>query len=413
MSIFLLDNTLGRHPGRAVLSFTLEEMWAIAARLDGAGIDYIEAGCSPGDRRSAEFFARAPAECALAHARLVACARLETVHDAVDRDAALGALLDASTPVVALAARAWDAAPGDLSAFCRNLAEAVRHLKSHAREVIFRAEDFFDDYAVDAAAAMQMLEAAKAAGADILCLCDTAGGALPRLVREAALEVRKRFDGILGICARDQSGLAVANTLEAVEQGFDEVEGSLYSGLLDAGLRTVAADLEYKLGRECVGPENLEAMAEAARWIAGTGRILNLARPPRALRSQRRDEEAILETVEERLVGQLTSAGRSAVLDRIRQLEFEGYALASAGGTTELLVREELQPESRPFEAERYDLSCHGAAYADPVSTASVTVRVGDSVRSESESGAGPIQALERALRQCLFAVYPEISDLR
>jgi len=76
-------------------------------------------------------------------------------------------------------------------------------------------------------------------------------------------------------------------------------------------------------------------------------------------------------------------------------------------------VREAVRPELRPFVAERYELTSHAALYSAPVSTATATLRVGDVVRSETEDGDGAVNALERSLRQCLFALYPEIVNLK
>jgi len=253
-----------------------------------------------------------------------------------------------------------------------------------------------------------MLEAAKAAGADVLCLCDS-GSSLPHLVREVCLEVRKRFDGVLGIRAHDDRELACANTLEAVEQGFTHIEGSLNaygrrSGA--ANLCSIINNLEYKLGHTVIGSDNLEAMPGVARFLADAGM-------PVPRRQPAPDPEALLESVDERLGSRLKSRERRAVLDRIALLESMGYQLGTARGTLELLVREALAPEHRPFEAERYEIASHLALYGEAMTTASITIRIGDAIRSESEQGAGPVDALERSLRQCLFAVYPVIADIR
>jgi hypothetical protein len=217
---------------------------------------------------------------------------------------------------------------------------------------------------VDPPVALNLLEAAKANGADVVCLCDSAGGSLPHVIREVCLEVRKRFEGVLGIRAHNDSGLAVANTLEAVEQGFTHVEGSIsaYGSCGgNADLCSIIANLEYKLGHTVVGRDNLEGMPGVARFIVGAGRT------PVRLKLVR-NEEALLEEVDERLSGRLKSVERRAVLERIRLLESAGYELHTANGTRELLVREALSPE-RPFAAERYDLACHATPHEEAMTT--------------------------------------------
>ena len=406
MRISALDHTLGHSPERRNLVFSMEDRLAIVHRLDGLGIDYVEAGSPFAEPVAREFFIRANDELPLAHAQLVASVRLESIRESVEADAAIRALLEAGTPVVSLAGCCWDAGPIGFQEYCRRIGESVRHLIAHQRSVIFRAEDFFDAYRTDPSFALHMLEAAKSAGAGVLCLCDSAGGTLPQVVREVCLETRKRFDGVLGIRAQDDSGLAVANALEAVAQGFTLVEGCLAgSGSGNTNLSTVIANLEYKLGHTVLEPKNLERLPTIARFVAQAGMI-----PVR--RETAPSAEGLLATVDERLRSQLGVYERRGVLDRILLLEAMGYDLRTAHGTLELLVRETLHPDLHPFEAERYELAGHSALYGAAVSTATATVHAGDAVRSESEEGAGPVDALERSLRQCLFAIYPSIGAL-
>ena len=409
MRVSALDHTLGHDPERQELVFTADDRLAIARRLDRLGIDYVDAGCPAADRRAREFFERARHECILKHSSLVASARMDGIRESVARDTAIQAVLDAATPGIALSSCYWHAGPIGLQEFCRRISETVRYFKTKGRFVIFRADDFFDGYCTDPSFALHMLEAAKTEGADVLCLCDSAGGTLPHLLREVCLEVRKRFDGVLGIRAQDDRELACANTLEAVEQGFTHIEGTLNaygrrSGT--ANLCSIINNLEHKLGHTVIGADNLEALPGVARFIGDAG----MAVPRRQLPP---DADGLLRSVDERLASKLKARERGTVLDRIRLLESMGYQLRAARGTLELLVREALCPDHRPFEAERYELSSHFALFGEAMTTASVTIRIGDAIRSESEQGTGPVDALERSLRQCLFAVYPVIAEVR
>ena len=409
MRVSALDHTLGHDPERQDLIFTAEDRLAIVRRLDRLGIDYVDAGAPAADRRAREFFERAPKACRLTHARLVTSLRMDTIREDLARDASVQAVVAVETPVVAISGCYWHAGPIGLEEYCRRIQATVSYFKSEGRSIIFRADDFFDGYCTDPQFAVRMLAAAKGAGADVLCLCDSAGGSLPHLIREVCLEVRKRFEGILGIRAHDDHELACANTLEAVEQGFTHIEGSLAASRLRGGsanLCSVIANLEYKLGHTVIGPDNLEAMPGVARFIADSGTAV-------ARRPSPPDPEALLRSVDERLRTRLKSRERQAVLDRIRLLESMGYQLRTAHGTLELLVREALAPEQRPFEAERYELSSHFALYGEGVTVATATIRAGEAVRCESEEGTGPLDALERSLRQCLFALYPEIAAVR
>jgi len=409
MKISVLDHTLGHRPEPCDVVFGIDDRLAITRRLDRLGIDLIEAGSPAGDRSARAFFDRARNECHLTHAQLVASARIDAIRETLARDTGVQAVVDALTPVVALDGCCWHAGPVGLQEYCRRITEAVIFFKAKGRVVIFRAEDFFDGYCTDPSFALRMLEAAKSGGADVICLADSAAGTLPNTVREVCLEVRKRFDGVLGIRAHDSHELAGANTLEAVEQGFTHVEGSVGVALNrgpSANLCSIVSNLEYKLGHTVIGPDNLAGMPGVARFIAEAGA------PPLFVEPEA-DAEKLLRSIDSRLRGRLNSRERHAVLDRVRLLDSMGYQLGDARGTLELAVREALSPDQRPFEAERYEVVSHSAMYSMPVSSATATVRIGDAIRTESEEGSGPVEALERSLRQCLFVMYPGIAKVR
>jgi 2-isopropylmalate synthase len=415
MKVFTLDNTFRHHAGRAALSFTLADRLAIVRALDDMGIDYAEMGCPGASASTRKFFDYARADSRLAHARLAGSARLEFVSARVEHDDELRFLLEAGTPTVILAGSGWHAGSIGTETYCLRIREAVAFLKQREREVIFRDEDFFRSYTANADFALRMLESAKEAGADILCLGDSSASGIPRLIGELAHEVRKRFDGVLGICAHDDSDLALANTLEAVEQGFTLVEGSMNAygarrGL--ANLCSIISNLEHYMGHNTIGPHGMEEMPRAARLVADAMTNAFGRRGPMHPPHEPAAGTGLLDDVDPALLARLTENGTRALKDRIQILELENYDLRTAGGTLELLVREAIQPEIRPFIAERFELTAHSGLYGGAVSSATATVRIGENIRCETEDGDGPVNALERCLRQCLFAVYPEIANL-
>lgn len=416
MRLFALDNTLGYNPGRAGLAFSLKDKLAIVHKLDALGIHYIEAGCPGAGGSGRKFFEYARSEARLAHSRLVALARLDAVQTTLDSDEEMLAVVDAGVRTVALSANCWHAGAEGFELYCRRIGEAVRFLNEREFEVIFRAEDFFDCYAGHPSFALHTLEAAKVAGAGVLCLRDSSGNTLPHTMREICAEVRKRFEGVLGICAQDDSGLAVANTLEAVEQGFTHIEGSMNAygprrGL--ANLSSIISNLEQKLGHTVIGSQARAEMAAVARLVAeANGDALERRGRVRVVREPA-VEEVLPGLVDPQLLARLNETARRALDDRIRTAQAEGYDLRAADGNLELLVRQAFHPEIQPFVAEHYGLTSHSALYGTALSTATVTLQVGEGIRSETADGDGAVNALERALRQCLFAVYPEIANIR
>jgi 2-isopropylmalate synthase len=411
MRVFTLDNTFGYNPGRADFPFSLADKAAIVHELDRLGIDYVEAGCPGAGNSAHKYFAYARAERPLAHCRLVAGLRLDAVKEP-EHDGEVRAAIEAGAPAVAVSACSWHAAER-IEGQRRKIDQTVAWLKTRGLEVLFRDEDFFRFYLANSLFALRTLEAAKTAGADMLCLGDSSGAGSPRLVREICAEVRKRFEGILGICAQDDSDLALANSLEAVEQGFTHVEGSVnaYGGRRGrANLCSIISALEHKLAHPTIGRDKLQEMNSVARIVAEAEAATLERRVQAAPGEAVRPGEAILQLLDPHLLHGLPERRRRELMDQVEAMEAADYDLRYAGGTLELLAREALRPEIRPFFAERYELESHSGLSGGGMSTATVTIRTGDHVRTETEDGDGAVNALERALRQCLFAIYPEIA---
>jgi 2-isopropylmalate synthase len=113
------------------------------------------------------------------------------------------------------------------------------------------------------------------------------------------------------------------------------------------------------------------------------------------------------------LEDRLSEDARRELLERIKQLEYEGYELEAAEGTFELLVREALRPGLHFFDVDSYEVSTRAAGHGPCVSTATVTLRAQDEVHSATATGHGPFHALHVCLRQCLSKLYPQITQVR
>ncbi|MGB9606354.1 MAG: citramalate synthase, partial [Bryobacteraceae bacterium] len=196
MRIYTFDTTLRDGTQGEAVSFTVEDKLMIAQKLDELGIDYIEGGWPGSNPRDKEFFARAR-ELKLNHARLTAFGSTRFARNRVDRDPNVRALIEAQTPAVAIFGKTWDFHARHALGITEEenlklISETVRFLKDHGREVIFDAEHFFDGYKANPDFALRCLEAAKDAGADVLCLCDTNGGTLTSELASIVAEVRRR-----------------------------------------------------------------------------------------------------------------------------------------------------------------------------------------------------------------------------
>src|SRR5262249_41662487 len=232
MKIFTFDTTLRDGTQGEAVSFSVDDKLIIAQKLDELGIDYIEGGWPGSNPKDKDFFARAAAELKLNHARLTAFGSTRFARNPVEQDRNVLALVESGTPVISIFGKSWDfhvkrALGIPLEENLKIIAETVRYLKENGKEVVYDAEHFFDGYTANRDYALRTLEAAKTAGADVLCLCDTNGGTLTGKLTDIVADVRKQFDGVLGIHTHNDSDVAVANAVAAVEFGATHVQGCM------------------------------------------------------------------------------------------------------------------------------------------------------------------------------------------
>ncbi len=458
MRIFTLDTTLRDGTQGEAISFTVEDKLMIAQKLDDLGIDYIEGGWPGSNPKDKEFFARAR-DLQLKHAKLTAFGSTRFAKNRVDRDPNVLALVESGTPAISIFGKSWDLHTQRALGISEEenlllIGETVRFLKDRGREVIYDAEHFFDGYESNSAFALRTLEAAANAGADVLCLCDTNGGTMPHRLAEIFAEVRRRFDGVLGIHAHNDSDVAVANTLTAVGMGATHVQGCMngYGERCgNANLCSVLANLELKLGHTTIGREKLAGLASVASFVAELANLPLRGEQPfvghsafahkggvhvsavlreaatyehirpdlvgnrqRVLLSDLSGRGNILYKLKEHgLAERLDDDARRGLLERIKHMEYQGYELEAAEGTFELLVREALNPDLKLFKIISLEVSTKISGHRAALSSASVTLKARDGVHSATAEGHGPVNALDLCLRQCLSTLYPAIAQVR
>src|SRR5437660_8596720 len=458
MKISTFDTTLRDGTQGESISFSVDDKLIIAQKLDDLGIDYIEGGWPGSNPKDKDFFARA-ADVKLHHAKLTAFGATRFAKNPVHEDRSVLAIVAAGTPVVSIFGKSWSLHVKRALGITEDenlllISETVKYLKDHGKEVIYDAEHFFDGYTANQDYALRTLEAAHTAGAGVLCLCDTNGGTITGRLVEIVGEVRKRFDGVIGIHTHNDSDVAVANTIAAVEAGATHVQGCMngYGERCgNANLASVMANLEIKLGHTTVGPEKLASLSSVCRFIAELANLpLRNDQPfvgksafahkggvhvSAVLKDSATYEHIKPESVGNRqrvlvsdlsgrgnimyklkqhgLAGRLSEDARRELLERIKQLEYEGYELEAAEGTFELLVREALYPGTHFFDVESYEVATRAGGTSAPHSTATVTLRAQDGVHSATATGNGPFHALHLCLRKCLAKLYPQIADVR
>ena len=458
MKISTFDTTLRDGTQGESVSFSVEDKLLITQKLDEFGIDYIEGGWPGSNPKDKEFFASA-AGLKLKHARLTAFGSTRFARNPVEEDRNVRALVEAGTPVVSIFGKSWDlhvsrALGISLDENLKLISETVKHLKEHGKEVVYDAEHFFDGYFANPEYALLTLEAAQRAGADVLCLCDTNGGTVTGRLVEAVAEVRKRFDGVIGIHPHNDSDLAVANAVAAVEAGATHVQGCMngYGERCgNANLASVLVNLELKLGHTTVGPEKMAGLTSVCRYIAELANLpLRNDQPfigksafahkggvhvaavlkdsatyehihPEAVGNRQRvlvsdlsgRGNILYKLKQHGLADRLDEDSRRALLERIKQMEYEGYELEAAEGTFELLVREALNPGMHFFRVDSYEVSTRAGGPSGSQTSATVTLEAQDSVHTATAHGSGPFNALHVCLRECLAKLYPPIATVR
>jgi 2-isopropylmalate synthase len=458
MRIWTFDTTLRDGTQGETVSFSVEDKLLIAQKLDELGIDYIEGGWPMSNPKDKEFFARAR-DMKLKHAKLTAFGATRFARNPVEKDSNVLALLEAGTPVISIFGKTWDIHATrvlgiSLDENLHLISDTVRFLKEHGREVVYDAEHFFDGFQANPEYALKTLEAAKSAGADVLVLCDTNGGTVTNRLTEIVAEVRNRFDGVLGIHCHNDCDLAVANTIAAVEQGVTHVQGCMngYGERCgNANLASVIAILDAKLGHSTIGPEKLTSLTSVAHYVAELANLPLAPNQPfvgrsafahkggvhvsavlkdsmtyehikpsvvgnrqRVLLSDLSGRGNILYKLQQYGIGdRLTEEAKRELLDRMKTMEYLGYELEAAEGTFELLVREALQPGTHFFEVVSFEVGTRMIGNRESQTTATIILRVNESIHSATASGEGPMNALDLCLRQCLAALYPAISSVR
>jgi 2-isopropylmalate synthase len=450
----IYDTTLRDGTQREGMSLSVDDKLKIAAELDALGVAYVEGGWPGSNPKDAEFFRRA-ARLKLRHAKVAAFGSTRHAANSCEADPNIQALVEAATPVVTLVGKSSvlhveRVLETTRDSNLRMIAESVEYLKGLGREVIFDAEHFFDGYRLDSEYALATLEAAADAGADCVVLCDTNGGSLPDEVRETVLAVRARIETPLGIHPHDDSGVAVAIALAAVRAGCTHVQGTINGygercGNLD--LIPTIANLQLKLGYSCIPPENMRLLTEASHLVAAVANINPDAHAPFVGRSAFAHKGGIhvaavrklaesYEHVPPAAVGNetrvvvselsgrqnvrmraealgLTSGGNErALLERIKQLEARGFQFEAADGSFEMLVRRSAADYSPPFELLEFRVIDEKRGPEEAPSQATVKLRVGETVMHTVAEGAGPVNALDNAIRQALMPHYPQLAEV-
>jgi 2-isopropylmalate synthase len=450
----IFDTTLRDGSQAEGLSLTVSDKLRVAEQLDLLGVHWVEGGWPGANPKDNEFFGRAAAgELNLADARLVAFGSTRKAGGRAETDPVMAELLAAGTGHVCLVAKS---SPWHVKETLRTtaiealdmVADSVAYLRNNGRAVFVDAEHFFDGFLEDPSFARDFLRVVEESGATPV-LCDTNGGMLPHQVERAVGFAREVVSGHLGVHFHNDSGCAVANSVVAVLEGADHVQGCIngYGERTgNADLTAVIANLSLKLGIETVPAERLELLAPVSRHIAeivnkvpdphqpfvGSSAFAHkagihtsaIARAPRAY--SHIDPAAVGNTdrfVLSEMSGRssvalkaeqmgltLTDEEIAFVVERLKELEHAGYHYEVADGSLELLMRAATGWKQSFFRLESSRVVTDLRPDGSFLTEARIKLFVGDERVMEVAEGNGPVNALDAALRKALGKSHPELA---
>ena len=457
--VTVYDTTLRDGAQGEGINFSLPAKIRIARCLDGFGIDYIEGGFAASNPKDMAFFDEMK-NVKLQHSKLAAFGSTRRASHTAETDPGLAAILQTGAPVAAIFGKSWllhveQVLKTTAEENLRMISDSVRHLKSHGKEVVYDAEHFFDGYLDNPDYAVKTLAAALEAGADSLVLCDTNGGRLPSEVARITAEMVARFpQAVVGIHTHNDSELAVANSLMAVEAGATMVQGTMngYGERTgNANLCSIIPALALKMGADVscghhlVSLRSVSAMIDEiadqrplkSRPYVGDSAFAHKAGmhvdavskvsksfehiDPERVGNERRilmselsgTSNVRLKAAEMGLGLQKDSAEVKDILQQLEQMEKNGYAFESADASFKLLVQKVIKKHIPFFELEGFSVVVQKQ---DAKSRATTVATIKISVNGQSEltagEGDGPVDALNSALRKVLRRFYPAIDSV-
>jgi 2-isopropylmalate synthase len=460
-TVQLYDTTLRDGAQQERISFSVEDKLKICQKLDELGVDFIEGGWPGSNPKDTEFFAKAQ-NLALAHSTLVAFGSTRRSGSKVEKDANLQALIGARTKVVTIVGKAWDKQVSQVleTTLEENLSmiiDSTSYLRAKGLKVFFDAEHFFDGYRGNPKYALEVAVAAARAGAECLVLCDTNGGALPQEIMEAIKAVQKVTPVALGIHTHNDAELAVANSLAAVEAGVIQVQGTIngYGERCgNANLCSIIPTLKLKMGIDCVTDKQLSKLSDVSHYISELANMPHYDRlpyvgndafthkggihvsglikwedsyqhinpnlvgnHPRVVVSELAGKGSIIFKAKEQGLPIPKGKEIEKVLEQIKLLEKQGFQYDVAEASFDLLLRRAQPDYQPPFElvdfmvvVEKRRRPPSKGTQEEPLSEATIKVKVSDRIVHTAAEGDGPVNALDQALRKALLQFYPDLT---
>lgn len=457
MKIILYDTTLRDGAQTEGISLSVSDKLRITRKLDEFGIHFIEGGWPGSNPKDANFF-KAVKRLRLKNSRVVAFGSTRRQGLPVNKDKNLKALVGSGCNFVTIFGKSWDMHVRrvfkiNLSENLKMIEDSIAFLKSRGLKVFYDAEHFFDAYRENPKYALETILVAERSGADAVVLCDTNGGMLTSDIEKAVKVAKSHLRVPVGIHTHNDSGLGVANTIQAVLAGASHVQGTIngYGERCgNADLTSIIPILKLKLKRECIPNGKIKELTEVSRFVAEICNMRQQNNQPFVGTSAFAHKAGVhinavmkypktYEHIEPGLVGNhrriLVSelSGKSSVLIKakdieldlkkespqakrilklIQDLEHKGYQFEAADGSFELLIKKALKEYKRFFSLEGFRVIVEKKKDGRLISEATMKLRVNNIEEHTASEGDGPVNALDNALRKALTQFYPTLSKM-
>ncbi|RKY32872.1 MAG: citramalate synthase [Candidatus Omnitrophota bacterium] len=453
----LYDTTLRDGSQAEGISYSVLDKVHIVQELDKLGVHYVEGGWPGSNPKDMEFYLKMSKK-RLKFTQLVAFGSTRRPYSKAGQDANLKAILKSQAKVITIFGKTWDLHIKDvlkttLDENLNMIKDTVSFLVSKGLTVFYDAEHFFDAYNSNREYSLKCLIAAQEAGSSAVVLCDTNGGSLTSEIFKVAGEVRSEVKVMLGIHCHNDSGLAIANSIAAVEAGADMVQGTIngYGERCgNADLIPIIANLKLKLGIDCVSDEKLKQLTYVSHFVSEVSNMKQKIDQPYTGISAFAHKGGVhinavmknpktYEHIQPHLVGNrrriLVSelAGKTGILIRaknieldlekgdpktkkilklIQNLEHQGYHFEAADASFELLMKRALKKYKRFFELEGFRVVVEKQSKKKITSEAIMKLKVKNLKEHTAAEGDGPVNALDNALRKALKGFYPTLSKM-
>jgi 2-isopropylmalate synthase len=455
--VFIYDTTLRDGSQGEGVNFSLQDKLHITKKLDDLGVDFIEGGYPLSNPKDFEYF-REVRKLNLKHAKVSAFGMTRRKGVLPANDTCIKALLDAETSLITIVGKTWDLHVIEIlgTTLEENIAmisDSIRYCKDQGREIFYDAEHFFDGFKNNPDYAIKTLQAAEAAGATVLILCDTNGGTLPDEIAFGVASVRAALkpQTQVGIHCHNDCELGVANTLAAVAKGATQVQGTI-NGIGErcgnADLISVLGNLALKQNYKVLAEGSLKHLTELSRYVYETANMnfrngqpfvgasafahkggMHTHAVAKVSRSYEHIDPSIVGNQRRILVSELSGiatilsktskfdftgdrALMTKILNQVQDLENAGYEFEAAEASFEILVRKAAGMYEPLFERLSYRVNIEMTKDGLPATEATVKIRHGASEAHTVSEGDGPVNALDGALRKALLPLFPNLSDL-